>query len=229
LALRAVVRLARGLALRLRIHTSGDTLLRILRATPPAVTSPPQVIGVDDFALHKGRIFGTIVVDLERRRPRDLLPDRTAEIVAARLRLEPQVSVVSRDRAQDYARGASEGAPQVQQGVDRFHLLLNLRQAIDRYVHRVRPKLRRLLLDRSNDRAHRVQHRPPLRPPQPILPPPRRLSTNRLAHHPPTMSQVPRDPSHAAMLPILGLPNRLDLFHPQHPSPPPHRRDLSSA
>jgi transposase len=134
------------LARRLRMPTSGDTLLRLLRATPPPDGPPAAVIGIDDFAVRKGRVYGTIVVDLERRKPIDLLPDRTPETVAARLREQPTLTTVARDRSQEYARGVTAGAPQATQVADRFHLLSSLREAIERYVHRVRPELRRVLI-----------------------------------------------------------------------------------
>src|SRR5205807_2137074 len=86
------------LAARLRMRTSADTLLRILRATAPADAPPATVIGIDDFALRKGRVYGTIIVDLERHRPIDLLPDRAVDAVAARLRASPELAVVARDR-----------------------------------------------------------------------------------------------------------------------------------
>jgi transposase len=135
------------LALRLRMRTSGDTILRILRATPPSELPPAEVVGIDDFALRRGRVYGTIVVDLTQRRIIDLLPDRTADTVATRLRAEPHVAIIARDRAQDYALGASAGAPEAVHVVDRFHLLVNVREAVERYVQRTRPELRRLLLD----------------------------------------------------------------------------------
>jgi len=100
------------LADRLCMRTSGDTLLRILRATPPLDAPAPRVIGIDDFALRKGRVYGTLIVDLERRRAIDLLPERTAEAVAARLRALPTATVVARDRSHEYARAVSAGAPQ---------------------------------------------------------------------------------------------------------------------
>ena len=133
------------LAVRLRLRTSADTLLRLLRASLAPVAPAATVIGIDDFALRKGRVYGTIVVDLERGRPIDLLPDRAADTVAARLRASPEIAVVARDRSPEYARGVAAGAPQATQVADRFHLLSALRETIERYVHRVRPDLRRLL------------------------------------------------------------------------------------
>jgi transposase len=58
---------------------SADTVLRLIRNLPLPEPEPPRVVGVDDWAMCKGRTYGTIVVDLERRCVLDLLPDRTAE------------------------------------------------------------------------------------------------------------------------------------------------------
>jgi transposase len=133
------------LATRLHMPISGDTLLRLLRATPAPEVPPPTAVGIDDFALRKGRVYGTIVIDLARRKPIDLLPDRTPETVATRLGELPELAVVARDRSPEYARGITAGAPQATQVADRFHLLSNLREAVERYVHRVRPELRQAL------------------------------------------------------------------------------------
>jgi transposase len=86
--------------------------------------------------MRKGRTYGTILVDLERHRIVELLPDREAETLQAWLTAHRGVEVITRDRAGAYAQGARKGAPQAQQVADRFHLLLNLREALKRLFER---------------------------------------------------------------------------------------------
>jgi transposase len=129
---------------KLRMHSSGDTLLRLLGKETLEPVTTPRVLGVDDWAQRKGHSYGTILVDLERHQVIDLLPDRTAQALAAWLQAHPGVAIVTRDRSTEYARGITEGAPSALQVADRWHLLLNLRQALERFLRRLYAKLKQL-------------------------------------------------------------------------------------
>ena len=78
----------------------------------------PVHVGVDDWVMRKGCSYGTIVVDLDRHRVVDLLPDRTAATLAGWLGRRTGITVVARDRSTEYARGASLGAPRALQVAD---------------------------------------------------------------------------------------------------------------
>lgn len=91
------------LADRLAIVTSPTTILRRVMDLPLPAVGTVTHLGIDDFALRRGRTYGTVLVDLRRHKVLDLLPDRKAETAQAWIEAHPEIKLVSRDRGGDYA------------------------------------------------------------------------------------------------------------------------------
>jgi transposase len=141
----------------LSMTASSAHLLRLLRCESTPTEKLVRVLGVDDWAKRKGRIYGTILVDLERHCPIDLLPDRTSETLATWLKEHAGIEILSRDRGKDYAEGGRQGAPDAVQVVDRWHLFKNLGDVLERIMTREHPRLR--------DAAAHLQQARPVDPP----------------------------------------------------------------
>ena len=126
------------LAPRLGMRVKAPTLLRYLRTNPPPSDVSVRVLGIDDFALRRSDCYGSILVNLETSRPLDLLPDRTAEAVFPWLERHQEIDVVSRDRASAYADAVKRALPHATQVADRYHLIQNLRERLQRFFDRKR-------------------------------------------------------------------------------------------
>lgn len=140
----------------LRMPISGDTLIREIRQAPEPTGSSARVVGVDDWAIKKGRSYGTILVDLEQRRPIAILSSRDADEVATWLQAHPEIEIISRDRGKDYIKAATEGGPQAEQVADRWHLLNNLREAVTTFLQQ-KPICLRAVAQASDHDRHQEQ------------------------------------------------------------------------
>jgi hypothetical protein len=67
----------------------------------------------------------------------ELLPEYTAAAFATWLEDHPGVEIIARDRAGTFADGASQGAPDAVQVAARFHLMKNLREALEPILERL--------------------------------------------------------------------------------------------
>lgn len=132
---------AANFAVRLMLPVSNDTLLRVVRRRARAPADPLMIIGIDDFAWRRNHRYGTIVCDLERRRPVVLLPDREQATAEAWLREHPSVSIVARDRGGGYGEAVAKALPHATQVADRWHLMVNASRA---FVDAVRKSMRQI-------------------------------------------------------------------------------------
>jgi len=96
------------LAARLGMQTTRYTILRRIMALPDPSYPSVVYLGLDDFAFRRRFCFGTVLVDLERHRVIDVLPDRRAETAAQWMQKRPDIAAVSRDRGGEYASAASQ-------------------------------------------------------------------------------------------------------------------------
>ncbi|MEV6113006.1 ISL3 family transposase [Streptomyces sp. NPDC052109] len=187
----AVERLCRKLNL-----AAGRTCLVELLEEPPAPEQAPRVLGVDEFALRRGRRYGTILVDVEAGRVVDVLPDRTSETFGAWLTSHPGAEIICRDRASAYTKAIKEAAPDAMEVADRWHLLQNLSDAIEKTCHQHRPCLKKHA-ERGGDR--------PIQMPLVDALPPTRIVQRVLQHHAELTRMV------AAGHPLSDIARRLGL------------------
>ncbi len=164
------------LSTRQKKPTSRMTLLRLVRALPEPPIDSPQVVGVDEFAFRRGRRYGTIVIDGNAHHVIDLLEDPSAEALVGWLTEHPGTQVICRDRDGVYASAARRGAPNAMQVADRWHIVHNLADALERMAVRVLAQLHKR-------RAAEELLTPEKRPPTAIVPSPSRIQSRNERRH----------------------------------------------
>jgi transposase len=118
LAGRASARLLPALGITVSRHTA----LRVLLKIPLPDAAVPRVLGIDDFALRRGLVYATVLIDAETGRRVDLVPGRTTDAAEAWLRDHPGVEVLCRDGSGAYGEAARRALPSAVQVSDRWHL-----------------------------------------------------------------------------------------------------------
>jgi hypothetical protein len=145
----------------LAMPTTAKTLIRHVLELPLPKEGSVRMVGIDEWAWKKGSHYGTILVDLERRRVTALLPEREVSSSTAWFKKHPEVEIVSRDRGKIFRAAASAGAPQAKQIVDRFHLQKNCGEALEKFFSHRKRLLKKV--------AHQLGGKTPLPPKTPAL------------------------------------------------------------
>ncbi|MCT4644563.1 MAG: ISL3 family transposase [Carboxylicivirga sp.] len=130
---------------KLNVKVSRATITRLAYRLQPPEPRKLTVVGVDDWAFRKGVNYGTVLVDMETSKPIDLLPTREGEDLEAWLEKNPGIEIITRDRASSYSSAIDSASPGTLQVADRFHLLMNLSEALDTYFKSVAPKINKLV------------------------------------------------------------------------------------
>jgi transposase len=118
----------------LGILVSRHTALRVLLRIPLPAIAVPAVLGIDDFALRRGQVYASVLIDAETGRRVDVLPGRTAGLVGEWLRGHPGVQVVCRDGSGAYGEAVRRALPAAVQVSDRWHLWHGLAEAVQKEV-----------------------------------------------------------------------------------------------
>jgi transposase len=118
----------------LGIMSSRHSALRVLLKIPLPEMAVPRVLGIDDFALRRGSVYATVLIDAETGRRIDVVPGRTADVAEEWLKGHPGVEVVCRDGSGAYGEAVSRALPSAVQVGDRWHLWHGLGEAVRKEV-----------------------------------------------------------------------------------------------
>ncbi len=205
--------------------TTAKTIIRRVLQLPLPSEGSVHKVGVDEWAWKKGHRYGTILVDLEKRRVVQLLADRSVETSTAWLRTHPEVDLVSRDRGHIFREAATQGAPQAKQVVDRYHLQKNFAEALEKFFRKQERVLKKAT-EGSTGKARPAERGAV----------PEQVSQERRARHRQRVRlhkriwKLYREGSHKEQIAqLVGVSSRSVYRALEHETPPPPRRRSRSS
>jgi len=143
------------------VRISASTILRLVIKSPIQAIVAPKIIGVDDWAFKKRMKYGTIIVDLEKNKVIELLPDREAKTLSRWLEQHPSVEIVSRDRSSTYASAITEANKNIVQIADRWHILANLTEGFEQFLNTQRQSIKEVAVELKSTNAVEAAENPP--------------------------------------------------------------------
>ena len=144
-------KLGSQLSKQLFLPVSSSTVTRIAFKQELPVIKQPVILGVDDWAFRKGVNYGTVLIDMETSRPIDLLSSRDSANLKEWLKKYPAIKIITRDRSGAYSSAINEICPDAIQVADRFHLLMNLSDALDKYFKSISKEIRKVITDKTDE------------------------------------------------------------------------------
>ena len=144
----------------LLIRVSCSSITRMAHRQPLPEIKQPRVLGVDDWAYRKGVSYGTILIDMETSKPIDLLPSRNGKDLEKWLIKYNDIQIVTRDRSSSYSSAIDQACPDAVQVADRFHLLMNLSNALDMYFKSISGTIRRLIKAKTDEFLNQPEAEP---------------------------------------------------------------------
>ena len=205
--------------------TTAKTIIRRVLQLPLPSEGSVHKVGVDEWAWKKGHTYGTILVDLEKRRVVQLLADRSVETSKTWLRKHPEIDLVSRDRGQIFREAATEGAPQAKQVVDRYHLQKNFAEALEKFFR----KQERVLKKATGGSAGKARRAPRTAEPEKVVQERRTRHHQRVSVHKRIWKLYRQGYHKEQIAQLVGVSSSSVYRALEQETPPPPRRRARSA
>lgn len=119
------------------IEISGQSVINLIlkRFSETETGKCSTSVGIDDFAIKKGKKYCTIIVDEKTHKPIEVLEGRECETVKKWLAENKHIRSVTRDRSSAYSAALQKILPDCMQIADRFHLYKNLTDTVTSVIN----------------------------------------------------------------------------------------------